>query len=61
MIMTRPGAAEYPGGKVEVEAKIGVLRDRVSGVRFALPVLVETGMSIICVWGDMGFLLGFCC
>ena len=44
MIMTRPGAAEYPGGKVEVEAKIGVLRDRVTGARFALPVLVETGV-----------------
>jgi len=44
MIMTRPGAAEYPGGKVEVEAKIGVLRDRGSGARFVLPVLVETGM-----------------
>lgn len=44
MIMTRPGAAEYPGGKVEVEAKIGVLRDRVTGARFGLPVLVETGV-----------------
>lgn len=39
MIMTRP---DYPTGKVEVEAKIGVLRDRASGQRFALPVLVET-------------------
>ncbi|KAF8964321.1 CYTH-like domain-containing protein [Flammula alnicola] len=36
---TRP---DHPGGKVEVEAKIGVLRDRMSGQRFALPVLVET-------------------
>lgn len=39
MIMTRP---DIPAGKVEVEAKIGVLRDRVSGQRLALPVLVET-------------------
>jgi len=50
MIMTRPGAAEYPGGKVEVEAKIGVLRDRVSGARFALPVLVETGMCVLLLY-----------
>ncbi|KIM43005.1 hypothetical protein M413DRAFT_44344, partial [Hebeloma cylindrosporum] len=45
MIMTRPGAAEYPGGKVEVEAKIGVLRDRGTGARFMLPVLVETVLT----------------
>ena len=53
--MTRPGAAEYPGGKVEVEAKIGVLRDRVSGARFALPVLVETGMFIYFFFVGMGW------
>jgi len=29
-------------GHVEVEAKIGVLKDRLSGQRVALPVLVET-------------------
>jgi hypothetical protein len=39
MILTRP---DIPNGKVEVEAKIGVLRDRVSGQRLGLPVLVET-------------------
>ncbi len=31
------------GGAVEVEAKIGVLKDRTSGQRLQLPVLVETG------------------
>jgi polynucleotide 5'-triphosphatase len=30
------------GGKVEVEAKIGVLRDKTSGQRLQLPVMVET-------------------
>jgi hypothetical protein len=45
-IVTRPGAAEYPGAKVEVEAKIGLLKDRVSEARLRLPVLVET--SIFC-------------
>jgi len=41
MIMTRPdfGGAD---AKVEVEAKIGVLRDKMSGRRLVLPVLVET-------------------
>jgi hypothetical protein len=41
MIMTRPdfGGAD---AKVEVEAKIGVLRDKMSGHRLMLPVLVET-------------------
>ncbi|KAK2465371.1 hypothetical protein APHAL10511_002725 [Amanita phalloides] len=39
MIMTRP---DYPGSRIEVEAKIGVLRDRTTGQRLALPVLVET-------------------
>ncbi|KAF9483417.1 mRNA capping enzyme [Pholiota conissans] len=39
MIKTRP---DYPNGKVEVEAKVGVLRDRSSGQRLGLPVLVET-------------------
>ncbi|PFH46527.1 hypothetical protein AMATHDRAFT_154585 [Amanita thiersii Skay4041] len=39
MIMTRPDMA---GSKVEVEAKIGVVRERTTGQRLALPVLVET-------------------
>ena len=43
MIMTRPDQIQ---GKVEVEAKIGVLHDRMTGKRLALPVLVET--SICC-------------
>lgn len=39
MIMTRP--ADIPG-TIEVEAKIGVLKDRERGQRLLLPVLVET-------------------
>jgi polynucleotide 5'-triphosphatase len=38
MIMTRPPEQ----GKIEVEAKIGVLKDRVHGQRLVLPVRVET-------------------
>ncbi|KAJ7284069.1 CYTH-like domain-containing protein [Mycena rebaudengoi] len=38
-ILNRP---DLPGAKVEVEAKIGLLRDRGSGERLALPVLVES-------------------
>jgi polynucleotide 5'-triphosphatase len=41
MIMTRPDIGG-PDTKVEVEAKVGVLRDRVQGLRLSLPVLVET-------------------
>src|SRR6266498_2819321 len=36
-IMTRP---DIPNARVEVEAKIGILRERSSGQRLALPVLV---------------------
>jgi polynucleotide 5'-triphosphatase len=43
MINTRPPEA----GTVEVEAKIGVLRDKVSGQRLRLPVRVETSSSYI--------------
>ena len=32
--------------RVEVEAKIGVLRERTSGQRLALPVLAETSTSL---------------
>ncbi|KIK91592.1 hypothetical protein PAXRUDRAFT_149164 [Paxillus rubicundulus Ve08.2h10] len=39
-IMNRPNMG--PDAKVEVEAKLGVLRDRNTGKRLALPVLVET-------------------
>ncbi|KAG1774879.1 CYTH-like domain-containing protein [Suillus placidus] len=39
MIVTRP---IHPDAKVEVEAKLGILRDRTSGQRMMLPVLVET-------------------
>ncbi|KAF8879086.1 CYTH-like domain-containing protein [Gymnopilus junonius] len=42
MIMTRPEQHQHPNGKVEVEAKIGVLRENRSGQRLGLPVLVET-------------------
>ncbi|KAI9512390.1 mRNA triphosphatase CET1 [Russula earlei] len=38
-ITTRPSDLH---GEIEVEAKIGVLRDRVTGNRLQLPVLVET-------------------
>ena len=43
MITTRP---EGPG-LVEVEAKVGVLRDKMSGQRLQLPVLVETSAFAI--------------
>lgn len=39
MISKRPADA---GGLVEVEAKIGVLKDRGSGARLQLPILTET-------------------
>lgn len=40
MIMTRPDMG--PDTKIEVEAKIGVLRDAVSRQKLILPLLVET-------------------
>ncbi|KAF8551691.1 mRNA triphosphatase CET1 [Imleria badia] len=40
MVTTRPNMG--PDVKVEVEAKLGILRDRTSGKRISLPVLVET-------------------
>ena len=43
MIMTRPDQIQ---GKVEVEAKIGILHDRMTGKRLALPVLVETSILL---------------
>jgi hypothetical protein len=43
-ILNRP---DLPGAKVEVEAKIGLLRDRGSGERLALPVLVESS-ELVC-------------
>jgi len=43
MIGMRP--REVPGATVEVEAKIGILRDRLSGNRLNLPVLTETILS----------------
>ncbi|TFK40867.1 mRNA capping enzyme [Crucibulum laeve] len=39
MIVTRP---EHIQGNIEVEAKVGILRDRAGGHRLSLPVLVET-------------------
>ena len=41
-ITTRP---DIPNARIEVEAKIGILRERSSGQRLALPVLVETSAS----------------
>jgi len=43
MIGMRP--RDLPGAMVEVEAKIGILRDRLSGNRLSLPVLTETILS----------------
>jgi hypothetical protein len=39
MITTRP---DHPRGVIEVEARVGILRDKHSGQRVGLPVLVET-------------------
>jgi len=47
MIGIRP--RDIPGAMVEVEAKIGILRDRLSGNRLNLPVLTETSMSAVFV------------
>jgi hypothetical protein len=44
MIHTRPRSEANVKSRVEVEAKVGVLRDKSSGQRLALPVLVETSM-----------------
>ena len=44
MIATRP---DHLHGNVEVEAKVGVLKERISGQRLALPVLVETSTSYV--------------
>jgi hypothetical protein len=45
MIGIRP--RDIPGAMVEVEAKIGILRDRLSGNRLNLPVLTETSESTV--------------
>lgn len=45
MIGMRP--RDVPGAMVEVEAKIGILRDRLSGNRLNLPVLTETSKSTL--------------
>jgi hypothetical protein len=44
LITTRPPDLQ---GDIEVEAKIGVLRDRGTGNRLQLPVLVETSMTLV--------------
>jgi polynucleotide 5'-triphosphatase len=43
-ITTRPAELQ---GEIEVEAKIGVLRDKTTGNRIQLPVLVETSTIIV--------------
>jgi len=43
-ITTRPAELQ---GEIEVEAKIGILRDRGTGNRLQLPVLVETSAIIV--------------
>lgn len=47
-ITTRPNM--HPQAKVEVEAKLGVLRDRSTGQRLMLPVLVETSLFSLLVY-----------
>lgn len=44
LIKTRPAELQ---GEIEVEAKIGVLRDKATGNRLQLPVLVETSMVTV--------------
>ena len=44
LITTRPADLQ---GEIEVEAKVGVLKDRVTGNRLQLPVLVETSIIIV--------------
>ena len=55
MIMTRKELV----GNVEVEAKVGVLRDKASGQRLQLPVLVETSayaiIDVLCMKSHAGF------
>ena len=43
-ITTRPAELQ---GDIEVEAKIGVLKERATGNRLQLPILVETSMIIV--------------
>ncbi|KAG6905473.1 hypothetical protein DXG01_002490 [Tephrocybe rancida] len=49
MIITRPDFA----GNIEVEAKIGVLRDKASGQRVGLPVLVESSAFLSATLDDL--------
>jgi polynucleotide 5'-triphosphatase len=44
LITTRPADLK---GDIEVEAKIGVLKDRGTGNRLQLPILVETSMIFV--------------
>ena len=44
LITTRPADLK---GEIEVEAKIGILKDRGTGNRLQLPVLVETSMIFV--------------
>ena len=48
MIMTRPNMG--PDARVEVEAKVGILKYKNSNTRFSLPVLVETSTWTYCYW-----------
>jgi mRNA capping enzyme, beta chain len=48
MISTRP--PDSARGVVEVEAKIGILKDKISGHRLALPVTTETGEYRLSPW-----------
>ncbi len=43
MISNRPDGS----GQVEVEAKIGVLKDKMSGKRIQLPILVESSKPLL--------------
>ena len=44
LISTRPADLQ---GEIEVEAKIGVLRERGTGNRLQLPILVETSIVFV--------------
>lgn len=47
MIMTRKEHVGSAEGNVEVEAKVGILRDKASGQRLQFPVLVETSAYVL--------------
>lgn len=57
MIMIRNERVGNVEGNVEVEAKVGILRDKASGQRLQFPVLVETSAYVLPV--NSGFFSHF--